>query len=134
MGQNLARARSYLEANKTLFAPDEYLIETIVLEAKAMTTIKQFAKLAQTLDSSVARTRQNIVGTLRYTNANAYVYVLQRAMRERGKYTGPLNGRLTSSTIKALQAVCQTAPATDVCIYGPLSGNAAGNLLNQAFE
>lgn len=73
-----------------------------------------FAKLDATL-----KARTGVL--LLRINKNAYVYVLQGLMTERGHYSGGLTGMLTSSTISAVNRFCAELEITEQCRFGPLA-------------
>ena len=57
-----------------------------------------------------------------WSNKNAYVYVLQQQLKKAERYGGPLDGRLTRSTIGAFNAACrESSKDASVCSMGPLT-------------
>ena len=64
-----------------------------------------------------ARTGQQLLRV----NPNAYVYMLQGLLTERGHYTGSMSGQLTSSTISAVNQLCAELDITQQCRFGPLA-------------
>lgn len=60
------------------------------------------------------------IGALGTNNQNAYVYFLQDYLTGTGGYGGPLNGQLTTATIRAIVGFCREAGLAETCIRGPL--------------
>lgn len=54
-------------------------------------------------------------------NRNAYVYMLQSLLAERGHYSGAMSGLLTASTISAVNAFCVQLNIARQCRLGPLN-------------
>ncbi|MFK7878182.1 hypothetical protein [Roseobacter sp.] len=57
-----------------------------------------------------------------WINKNAWVRVLQKELRLLGYYKGRINGRMTSSTIKAQNRFCRDENLWHICANGPLRG------------
>lgn len=80
------------------------------------TALDLSAKYSQLYDA--APSRDEVLEASR-ADANLYTYALQRMLELDGKYTGPLSGLLTTSTISAVNAYCDGADID--CAAGPLS-------------
>ena len=64
-----------------------------------------------------ARTGQQLLRV----NPNAYVYMLQGLMSERGHYSAGMSGQLTTATIAGVNALCAALDVTEQCRFGPLT-------------
>ncbi|WP_072792415.1 tetratricopeptide repeat protein [Cognatishimia maritima] len=62
---------------------------------------------------------------LRSNEFTAFVYLVQAELRDLGLYSGPITGRATSSTIRAMLRLCRDAGVYDTCIHGPLLYNSS---------
>ena len=70
---------------------------------------------------------------LQAANLNAYVYLLQAELGERGLYEGAANGMLGRGTIAAISSFCSETGIRDVCDRGPLTSRAARALAGALF-
>lgn len=57
---------------------------------------------------------------LRSTERTAFVHLVQAELKDLGLYSGPINGRMTASTTRAMLRFCRQIDVYDVCIHGPL--------------
>lgn len=117
---DLAAARALYET-----IPDEQRVGAVAANAALLASHGQsaaefgsmwtlFAELDATLK---ARTGAAILRI----NKNAYVYMLQGVLAERGHYSGDLTGMLTSSTISAINRFCAELDIVEECRFGPLA-------------
>ena len=96
-----------------------------MIRGVAASSRAEFTALAQSFREAPPQTRLNLLTTLRWSNANAFVYLVQDEMQARGLYKGPLNGLLTRDTIRAISSLCDAGPSGERCRQGPLTGDAA---------
>ena len=127
--KNIPKARSILVRYEKLYAPQDLVRERIVLLAASATSITDFKTLAASLAGAPPAIQSSTISRLRYTNPNAYVYVAQDRLKQRGLYSGPVNGLLTRSTIQAMNRLCQESPSSARCNGGPLD-NVAASLIS----
>ncbi len=78
-------------------------------------------EFAAGLDQLPPAGQASVVGRISWRNENAFIYAMQKLMKESGAYSGPLNGMLTSATIAGLYSECLKLSTTSVCNAGPLS-------------
>jgi hypothetical protein len=81
--------------------------------------------MATKFDALPVSGQSNVLGTLRWRQQNAYVYLMQLVLTEHGYYSGRLSGTLTSATISAFGRACVSVIDRASCDRGPLSGEAA---------
>ncbi|WP_341486790.1 SEL1-like repeat protein [Pararhizobium sp. A13] len=129
ISKNLVKAREYLSRYENLYSPTDLTRERIVLLAASASSIADYRQLSESLSAAPPVIQSSTISRLRASNPNAYVYVVQDRLKQRGLYSGPLNGMLTRSTIQALNKLCQKSPATNRCDRGPLN-SAAANLVS----
>ncbi len=60
------------------------------------------------------------IRSLGENSPNAYVLFMQDYLKNIGSYAGPLNGQLTTPTIRAIVGLCREAGFAESCIRGPL--------------
>ena len=55
-----------------------------------------------------------------FRDKNAFTYILQSELSDRGEYDGSLNGYMTGDTLRGVLRYCYAKDIHDVCIHGPL--------------
>ncbi|MBE7731960.1 tetratricopeptide repeat protein [Devosia faecipullorum] len=104
-----------------LAAPDGPIVDNLqAIDA-------EFSKLKRGFGVQVLR-------HLRTSNAHAYVYIVQKRLKERGMYSGPLHGMLDTATIGAMRTACEQVGAERTCDAGPLTDGAVQVLANYLFD
>jgi TPR repeat protein len=127
-----AQAQSLLDANSALLALEAVAFETIALRALPPATEQSLADIGAALGGIASTDLSQTVQMLFWGNKNAYVFALQRGLRDAGLYDGPLNGYLGQATISAINRVCRQLDAEATCAAGPLTPDVAillGNYL-----
>jgi TPR repeat protein len=119
--RSLSRADALLEDIADSLPKHEYEIETLLLEAARSARSDEFALLVADLEAMTRNDRRNAFTTLRWVNENAYVYVLQDALRYRGYLDASPTGRLDRRTIAAFQSACRDLNQGALCSHGPLT-------------
>lgn len=71
---------------------------------------------------------------LRAIDKNAFVYAIQRELREAGYYNGRLSGIMTRPTVRAMVRYCAAKGGNHLCRHGPLNYNAAAFIANELHE
>ncbi|MCM5555939.1 tetratricopeptide repeat protein, partial [Pleomorphomonas sp. NRK KF1] len=127
-----ATAARLIDRYAAAYDPNSLMQEKVLIEAAAAADSKAFAAVSKRIWDAPAPLQLGMLNSLRWANENAFVYALQDKMKVAGLYKGPLNGLLTSSTIRALSTLCDQGPAGDRCRLGPLSNSAARVLAIQA--
>lgn len=90
----------------------------LAANGRSLDDLAQTWALFDALDPALqARTGQQLLRV----NPNAYVYMLQGLLTERGHYSGSMSGQLTSSTISAVNQLCAELDITQQCRFGPLA-------------
>jgi hypothetical protein len=126
--RNPAKALAYLDAISGQLGPVATSTETVLLDAAQATSSSDFLELYSSLVSLPAKERVSIVRRVRWINANAFVFFIQRRLTELEIFSGKLDGRLTLATIKAISQYCKQKQISDVCRLGPLHGSASSML------
>jgi TPR repeat protein len=113
-----------LEAARSGMNPDVIESESLLIMVSSASRISDFEKIYESLQNIPVTVRPDALSAMARVNPNAYVYVAQRHLRERGLYSGRLNGLLTSETIRSISQLCSSGAAPDRCRLGPLSPQA----------
>jgi hypothetical protein len=108
-----------------LLGPEAAAAERIAVWAKSPTERNKLEKMAGEFSKLSAAEGLQIVQRLRWSNANAYTYMIQMRLREFGLYNGSLTGQLNKSTVAAFAKACAAAGHAGACDKGPLSPEAA---------
>ncbi len=116
-----SRAEALLDDIAGSLPKQEYEIEALLLKASRMTGPDEFALLLADLQAMARSDRRNAFTTLRWVNENAYVYMLQDALRFRGHFDASPTGRLDRRTINAFNAACRDLNQSVLCSHGPLT-------------
>lgn len=119
------RARAALEKYAGLLNEAQKTREVFLLDARLAASLAQYEQLEEKIASLPVSQRRGYIEALRSANQNAYVYVVQKGLKKAGRYDGPINGLLTSSTIRAIREICDSGPSGDRCRMGPLHSAAA---------
>ena len=93
----------------------------LLLKAARSATTAEFKQVLADLAAMARGDRRNAFTTLRWVNENAYVYVLQDALRYRGYFDSSPNGRLDRRTIRSFQSACRALEQSALCSHGPLT-------------
>lgn len=128
MQPDMDAAVAFLTTMEPVLGKDGTIVERIKLLAMTNDSIDTLEAISAEYGQLSKKKAISTLDSLRRINANAYVYVLQERLAQRGLYTGALNGRLDAVTIKAFQAACLEANAARECAPGPLT-SATGRIL-----
>ncbi len=123
-------AKRLLDRHGQLLAPEDRAFDTILVMARRPLNYERL----KSIGAEFGKLRpEDVTRTLRFllaSDPNAYVYVLQRQLGAERVYRGPLDGTLTSLTIRAIGTMCRRLGAADVCRRGILTAEAADMLSN----
>jgi hypothetical protein len=130
-GADRPEAPKQLEALTTRFGdelPDPFVSRSKIIIATAafdealasLSGLDSFTPLAEAFSALPANKRRQALMFVLRDDANAYTYVVQDRLSARGLYNGPRNGQMTSSTIRAIAALCAQENLRSECIKGPL--------------
>jgi hypothetical protein len=123
-GDDLPRNLNQAEALLHQYAPmmDAYDIafEEAMLAGSRADDPDSYQKFVDQVDAAPAGALPRLVTTIRGQNQNAYTYLVQELLAKRGIYQGPLNGLMTGSTIRAINALCREGGQETACARGPL--------------
>jgi hypothetical protein len=125
LSANPAKAQATLATYGGLLTPAQRTQEELLILGTAATSRGDLERLAEAFKAAPQATRINLLTTLRWSNANAFVYLVQDELKARGLYKGALNGLLTRDTIRAVTTLCDAGPSGERCRQGPLTGDAA---------
>lgn len=100
--------------------PDDVAVETVLTELRRSSKPATYAKLATAMASLPASNQSGMIGRVLKVSPNAFVYVMQQRLNDSGRYRGPINGRLTGQTIRAINVACADAAGSANC-EAPLS-------------
>lgn len=129
---NLGRGQAMLGTHADMLSPEALAFETIALRAVPPATERSLAAVGAALPGIASADFSQTVQMLFWGNKNAYVYVVQRQLRELGLYGGPVDGYLGRPTIAAINRLCAAEGAEAMCAPGPLTPGVAvflGNYL-----
>lgn len=119
--KDVSRAEAILATYKPLLKEDEWRQDGAYLLAAGATSVADYRRLAESINDFPSDLRRGAITSIRTLNQNAYVYVVQSRLKSSGLYNGPLNGMLTTSTIKAISTLCANKDVSPSCKLGPLS-------------
>lgn len=80
------------------------------------------ARFQQDLSALRSDDVPQILMGLRWSHPNEFVRVLQAKMAAADFYNGPIDGVLSTATMKAITRVCDSVGSRDVCVAGPMNG------------
>lgn len=123
IAKDVDRAQKIFESVSSQMSPTVAARERVLLAAASAQGTGSLAEMAELLNEVPTNDQQTTISALRFTNPNAFVYIAQKRLREKGVYSGPLNGLLTSSTIRAMNTLCSTN-----CRMGPLNPESVKSL------
>lgn len=122
LAASTAKARASLDQYGGLLAPEAATFESMALYAAGPPTIDAMRAVGENFGKLGAGDVTQALQMLFWSNKNAYVYVLQQQLKKAERYGGPLDGRLTRSTIGAFNAACrESSKDASVCSMGPLT-------------
>ncbi len=127
--RNITKARTALEKYASFYSHADMTRDRLLLDAAAATGPKGFSQLSADLKQVATATQSSVILALRYVNPNAYVFVIQEKLKERGIYAGKLDGLLTRQTITAFNALCRESKNSKQCDMGPLNSRVADVVL-----
>jgi TPR repeat protein len=119
--RNPKKAKSLLEKVSTQISEPRLESERLFLFGASASSPTQYNEFSQKLDGLSPAARIAAARRVSSSNPNAFVYSLQRLLRDRGAYNGDLNGMLTSKTLSAFRRECLNVASKPVCDKGPLS-------------
>ncbi|HEY6632010.1 MAG TPA: tetratricopeptide repeat protein [Rhizobiaceae bacterium] len=122
------RAAALLDKYAALFDPASLATEKLLGDSVRTNTSASREALAESFDNADPAERRRLILSLRAGNPNAYVFLLQHRLKAAGKYNGNVDGRLNSTTIRAINSFCRSENISNDCRRGPLSVNAAAAL------
>ena len=125
-GKDIARsprkAKAVLETYRALLQPGEARLAELLIDASTAFDTRAYARIAEELRTVPSTQRAGAINQLRSANENAYVFVVQSALAEKGLYKGKPNGQLTAPTVRAIAAFCAANGRASECRQGPMSG------------
>ncbi|KQT51934.1 hypothetical protein ASG43_20810 [Aureimonas sp. Leaf454] len=104
-----------------VIAPAERKRQELLLDVSTAGSTTAYAEVARGLAGIPDAQWVQTINDMRAANPNAYVYVLQTKLAEKGLYKGSANGLLGAGTSRALASLCRQTGAALRCAYGPLS-------------
>lgn len=116
----VARREAALEAYGPLMSSRAFVGESIRLIGETSYGRQAGEIMADILQNADAEAVQRGLFAAFQSDRNAYVYLIQGELTERGLYSGRLNGIADAATIRAILAYCAKLEITDVCAAGPL--------------
>lgn len=116
-GKNEAARLAALRSAYPEFVP-------LSIRAKAAFSLADYAKYAEEVKATDPARRAGAIRQLRSGSVNAYVYLVQDLLAEKGLYAGARNGLLTGTTISAFNRYCKDQGILAECVEGPISGRA----------
>ena len=123
--KNAQRASALLDKYAELFDPAALATERLLADRASTETSAGREALVESYVNADASTRRRLLLSLRAGNPNAYVFLLQDRLKSLGRYTGRVDGRLSSATIRAINSFCRAENIHPACRQGPLSVEAA---------
>ncbi|KKB09798.1 tetratricopeptide repeat protein [Devosia chinhatensis] len=130
---DLAAARQLVEQKAGVLGAPRVALENMLILAKEPGSSGRLGAFDAYFQVLEPQTRSSAVILIHAANLNAYVYLLQRGLAEKGLYDGVPNGQLGRTTINAVAAFCSSAGIRSVCDRGPLTPQAARAIANALF-
>jgi TPR repeat protein len=127
--RDVARAREYFSSVSDQLDEHTRGIEAMLIGAASANTVPAYDTVRTSLYTIEGDERPALVGKIRNTNVNVYVYLVQARLAELGTYDGKPNGRLDRDTIRAIRAWCADNDMASACAPGPLSQSAVQAML-----
>lgn len=122
LSPSIPKAKASLDQYGSLLPAEAATFESMALYAAGPPTLTAMRAVGDDFGKLGAGDVTQAVQMLFWSNKNAYVYVLQQQLQKVDRYGGTLDGRLTRSTIAALNAACrESGTETEVCSMGPLT-------------
>lgn len=121
LSQDIVKAREIFQKYQGVYTPAERLRQDIILQAATARHSEDYVKIVELLKTAPASIQSETISALRNVNANAFVFVVQERLKQRGFYEGKNNGLLTTATISSINKLCQQSVAAHKCSQGPLS-------------
>ncbi|MEP2531966.1 tetratricopeptide repeat protein [Shimia sp.] len=118
--KDLNKAREALADVADDLTPETLEIQNILISLKTAQR-SSFPEFHSRIKALAPDTRPRVMQQVIRANPNAFVYLLQLELQERGFYNGNPNGLLTSSTIRSVNALCRSLGAARFCRNGPFS-------------
>lgn len=118
--RSIDEARSLLNERANQFSPDLLGQEEALLQAAQGKNEADFAGIDEIVRTLSPLSKRDAVFRIADVNPNAFVYLTQTALQQRGIYGGEINGLLTSTTIRAIIRLCEERQAAADCKKGPL--------------
>ncbi|MBU1315433.1 MAG: sel1 repeat family protein [Alphaproteobacteria bacterium] len=123
VAKDVGKAKEIFERVAAEMPPSVAARERVLLAAASASGRQSLSAVTDLLNEVPESDQSVVIAALRFTNPNAFVYVAQSRLQERGAYSGPLNGLLTSSTIRAINTICVSD-----CRLGPLNPESVRNI------
>lgn len=118
-------AEYYFRKVSGKLSPNDRLIQEILMRVSKARSRIDFQKIQASMNDVAATSRPLIVRKIRGINANAYVYLVQKRLRELDLLKDEATGILSLGTIRAIRKYCDSTASSLKCSKGPLTAGAA---------
>lgn len=119
-------AQRVFDSIATSLPAQEAVAEKLMLTAGSIGLPRSPEDLAEGFASLQPAGKADVLLEMRGLNENAYVFLLQSELQDRGLLVGEEpSGQLTKRTIRAIMTLCAGAGREEACLAGPMSEEAS---------
>lgn len=118
--KNLTKAEQALALYGAALSDDDKVYEKNLLSASRATSIQEFKSIFDSINALPSSKQIQFVNNIRSANGNAYTFVIQSALNQKGIYKGKINGYMNSGTIRSINEYCRSVGISTQCVQGPL--------------
>ena len=121
----VAKREELLRAFGGKIRQDVAVIEQIYRLHETQLPPRYYGRMLELIAAAPGDKLARILPGLIRINRNAYIFALQRELRNQGYFNRQANGWLTGATIRAVASFCRDEKIMALCRVGPLKGDAA---------
>ena len=122
---SFALRKRLISENAALLSQRHVVPEQINLLLETREGKKLYERITRLLTETSPDGYEAGLRTLHRRDKNAYTWILQYSLQSLGEFEGNLNGKMTKSTIRAIQGFCRRNGIYDTCRKGPLKSASA---------
>lgn len=117
---SLDRRRAILDAYGPIIRGSVYYPELANMAYETNNGVEAYPLLLEIVREANGVGYERAMLQIFWRDKNAFTYILQAELVDRGLYSGPLNGYMTRNTVRGALKYCDESNIYDVCIHGPL--------------
>lgn len=122
--------KQYLEKYRDILPERALATEEVALVFEGRSSRAARPELSKLLGGYTGDTYQYGLQQVFFRDKEAYTYLVQQELSKLGVYSGPVSGRLSSRTIRAILRFCNSNGIYDECIHGPMRGTAMRQIVD----